>query len=73
MHDGSLFPPPLAKEAATKPHHVGHRERLRERAVKGGLAALPDYELLELFLFRSQPHAAYKFFFNGLLLSAAKR
>ena len=50
MHDGSLFPPPIE----AKPHHIGHRERLRERALKGGLAALPDYELLELFLFRSQ-------------------
>jgi DNA repair protein RadC len=35
--------------------HGGHRERLRERAVKGGLGALPDYELLELYLFRSIP------------------
>jgi DNA repair protein RadC len=38
-----------------KPHHAGHRERLRERALAGGLAALPDYELLELYLFRSIP------------------
>jgi DNA repair protein RadC len=38
-----------------KPHYAGHRERLRERALAGGLAALPDYELLELFLFRSIP------------------
>ncbi|HEX4196688.1 MAG TPA: DNA repair protein RadC [Caulobacteraceae bacterium] len=38
-----------------KPHHLGHRDRLRERARKGGLAALPDYELLELYLFRSIP------------------
>jgi DNA repair protein RadC len=28
---------------------------LRTRAIAGGLAALPDYELLELFLFRSIP------------------
>ena len=35
--------------------HGGHRERLRERARKGGLEALPDYELLELHLFRSIP------------------
>jgi DNA repair protein RadC len=35
--------------------HGGHRQRLRERARKGGLEALPDYELLELFLFRSIP------------------
>jgi DNA repair protein RadC len=40
---------------APKPHFTGHRERLRERAQAGGLAALPDYELLELFLFRSIP------------------
>jgi DNA repair protein RadC len=43
----------------TSPHapspHGGHRERLRERALKGGLEALPDYELLELYLFRSIP------------------
>jgi len=42
-------------QAAEKPHHLGHRERLRDRAVAGGLSALPDYELLELFLFRSIP------------------
>lgn len=41
--------------AAPAPHFAGHRERLRRRAVGGGLAALPDYELLELFLFRSIP------------------
>lgn len=45
---------------AGKPHHHGHRERLRERAHKGGLPALPDYELLELFLFRSQPQGDVK-------------
>lgn len=33
--------------------HAGHRDRLRERAEAGGLGALPDYELLELYLFRS--------------------
>jgi DNA repair protein RadC len=38
-----------------KPHHLGHRGRLRERARAGGLAALPDYELLELYLFRAIP------------------
>jgi DNA repair protein RadC len=38
-----------------RPHHSGHRERLRERARKGGLEALPDYELLELYLFRAIP------------------
>jgi DNA repair protein RadC len=46
--------------AAAKPHYAGHRERLRERAVAGGLPALPDYELLELFLFRSVPRGDVK-------------
>ena len=40
----------------TAPRHGGHRDRLRERAAKGGLDALPDYELLELLLFRSVPY-----------------
>lgn len=37
------------------PSHVGHRQRLRERFTKGGADALPDYELLELILFRAIP------------------
>lgn len=45
---------------AAKPHHAGHRERLRDRARTAGLTALPDYELLELFLFRSQPQGDVK-------------
>ncbi len=35
------------------PHYVGHRERLRERAAAGGLPTAPDYEVLELYLFRT--------------------
>lgn len=31
----------------------GHRKRLRERFMQGGAAAVPDYELLELILFRT--------------------
>jgi len=53
--------------APTKPHHLGHRERLRQRARQGGLAALPDYELLELFLFRSQPQGDVKPIAKALL------
>src|SRR5579862_2316891 len=30
--------------------HAGHRARLRERFLKGGFAALADYEALELLL-----------------------
>jgi len=36
-----------------KPHYIGHRDRLRERFAKGGVEALADYELLELYLFNS--------------------
>jgi DNA repair protein RadC len=68
VHDGSLFPPPIAGDRpAAKPHHLGHRDRLRERARMGGLAALPDYELLELFLFRSQPQGDVKPIAKALL------
>ena len=40
---------------AGKPHYLGHRERLRRRFSEGGSDALPDYELLELILFRAAP------------------
>ncbi|RZI98550.1 MAG: JAB domain-containing protein [Brevundimonas sp.] len=50
-----------------RPHHAGHRERLRERARTTGLSALPDYELLELFLFRSQPQGDVKPIAKALL------
>jgi DNA repair protein RadC len=39
--------------AEKPPHYHGHRERLRERFLKGGSDALADYELLELVLFRA--------------------
>lgn len=40
---------------AAKPHYLGHRERLRKRFREAGPDALPDYELLELVLFRAMP------------------
>src|SRR5678815_1247585 len=40
---------------AGKPHYFGHRERLRRRFRERGAGALPDYELLELILFRAAP------------------
>jgi DNA repair protein RadC len=46
--------------ARAKPHYLGHRDRLRERAQTGGLSALPDYEVLELLLFRSIPRGDVK-------------
>jgi DNA repair protein RadC len=42
-------------DEAAKPHFLGHRERLRKRFREGGPDALPDYELLELVLFRAMP------------------
>jgi DNA repair protein RadC len=43
------------KDAAAKPHYLGHRERLWRRFRDAGADALPDYELLELILFRAVP------------------
>jgi DNA repair protein RadC len=40
-------------EAPIKPHFLGHRERLRERFHESGAQSLPDYELLEMILFRA--------------------
>ncbi|MEM6658788.1 MAG: DNA repair protein RadC [Pseudomonadota bacterium] len=37
-----------------------HRKRLRDRFMAGGSAAMPDYELLELVLFRSIPRQDVK-------------
>ncbi|MCG6902239.1 MAG: hypothetical protein LJE68_06105, partial [Rhodobacter sp.] len=37
-----------------------HRKRLRERFMAGGAAAMPDYELLELVLFRAIPRRDVK-------------
>ncbi|MGE0667112.1 MAG: DNA repair protein RadC [Sphingomonadales bacterium] len=34
-----------------KPHHLGHRQRLRERFMNGGASSMPDYEVLEMLLF----------------------
>ncbi len=41
-------------------HHLGHRQRLRERFLRGGESALNDYELLELLLFGANPRADMK-------------
>lgn len=43
-----------------KPHHSGHRDRLRQRFAKGGPEALADYELLELLLFMAIPRRDVK-------------
>ncbi len=49
-----------------KPHHLGHRDRLRQR-FKNAPDALADYELLELLLFRVIPRADTKPLAKSLL------
>jgi DNA repair protein RadC len=39
--------------AKPPPHYLGHRERLKVRFAEGGPDAVPDYELLEMVLFRA--------------------
>lgn len=49
------------------PLHAGHRQRLRDRFRKGGADALPDYELLELILFRALPRRDTKALAKNLI------
>lgn len=57
---------PLAK--GRLPSYIAdHRKRLRERFMAGGAAAMPDYELLELVLFRSIPRRDVKPLARALL------
>jgi DNA repair protein RadC len=51
--------PTAAAPPPPRPHHQGHRARLRQRAALS-FAALPDYELLELLLARSLPRGDIK-------------
>jgi DNA repair protein RadC len=58
---------PDADEAAAQPlperlpsYIADHRRRLRDRFSQGGAAAVPDYELLELCLFRTIPRQDVK-------------
>ena len=53
--------PPSTPDASDgEPHYLGHRDRLRARFTQGGAEALPDYELLELALFRAIPRRDVK-------------
>lgn len=72
----SVLPFPVPEPRAAPPRRrmspapaglSGHRERLRQRARGAGLHHLPDYELLELFLFRSQPQGDVKPIAKALL------
>lgn len=45
---------------AGQPHYHGHRERLRARFVESGGQGFPDYELMELVLYRTIPRRDVK-------------
>ena len=49
------------------PHFHGHRDRLRARFREQGAAALADYELLEMALFRAIPRGDTKPLAKALL------
>ena len=52
---------PIALPAGRLPSYISdHRKRLRARFMSGGAQALPDYELLELVLFRAIPRQDVK-------------
>jgi DNA repair protein RadC len=54
-------PVPLPTTGDKPPSYMrDHRKRLRERFFLGGAAAMPDYELLELILFRAIPRQDVK-------------
>lgn len=69
VEDSELFafsfdaaaPPPFSPKAGKTPtvqskaHYHDHRARLRQRLDAAGAEALSDYELLELYLFRTIP------------------
>ncbi len=63
-----LFTPPGDEDEATPsrlpyklPSYIAdHRKRLRSRFMEGGATAMPDYELLELVLFRAIPRQDVK-------------
>ncbi len=50
----------VALPAKLPSYIADHRKRLRDRFMTGGAAALPDYELLELLLFRAIPRMDVK-------------
>ncbi len=52
--------PALVRDDKLPSYIRDHRKRLRDRFMLGGAAALPDYELLELVLFRAIPRQDVK-------------
>ena len=70
--DGEIFDFETLPVGATasgpgRAHYQGHRDRLRERLKRAGGEALSDYELLELYLFRTIPRQDTKPLAKALL------
>ncbi|MDO5644026.1 MAG: DNA repair protein RadC, partial [Paracoccus sp. (in: a-proteobacteria)] len=55
-----VLPARRGKAGVVPSYLADHRARLRERFMAGGAAAMPDYELLELILFRAIPRQDVK-------------
>jgi DNA repair protein RadC len=67
-----LFEPdeatPAPQAAGGQPSYIrDHRRRLRSRFLEGGAQAMPDYEMLELVLFRAIPRRDVKPLAHALL------
>ncbi|PZO66745.1 MAG: hypothetical protein DI498_05685 [Paracoccus denitrificans] len=58
--DEAAAPVPVRPGARLPSYIADHRARLRDRFMAGGQSALPDYELLELVLFRAIPRQDVK-------------
>ncbi|WP_323781475.1 RadC family protein [Thalassovita sp.] len=53
--------PAMPQPSLRQPSYIAdHRKRLRDRFLQGGAAAIPDYEMLELVLFRAIPRRDVK-------------
>ena len=58
LHDEAVETVPVSGK---QPSYIAdHRQRLRARLMQGGAGAMPDYELLELVLFRAIPRRDVK-------------
>ncbi len=58
LRDEAADAPPISGKLPS--YIADHRQRLRARFMQGGAAAVPDYELLELVLFRAIPRRDVK-------------
>jgi len=68
LFEGSDEAPMAPLPTGRLPSYIqDHRARLRARFVQGGATAMPDYELLELVLFRSIPRRDVKPLARALL------